>query len=109
MVSSGKGPKDREAAARAVAFFEACDDIDLMRRALSDTAPRVRRIVQGYVRRRAAERIPAPADLTPAPHPATREEALATLREVEDFALLQALTRAIGRRVEELEGASGPA
>lgn len=90
----------RDAVARAIAFFEECDDIELMRRALSDAAPRVRRIVQGYVRRRAAERIPPPAHLVRAPLPATR---------VEDFALLQALTRAIGRRVEELEDAGGAA
>jgi hypothetical protein len=93
---------DEQDVARAIAFFEGCDDAELMRRALAEAAPRARRTVERYVRRRGEARIPPPAEVPPADQPASAEEALATLSRTEDFGLLQALTRTIGRRVEEL-------
>ena len=64
----------REQAARAITFFENTD-----------------------------EGIPHPADIRGARDGAAREEALQSLRKTQDFALLQAMTRAIGQRIETLE------
>lgn len=68
-------------------------------------APRARRLVLRYLGSGGREAVPPPADVRPASlRPATREEALRTLATTNDLALLQALTRAMGRRVEELQG-----
>jgi hypothetical protein len=93
----------RERVARAIAFFEATDDIALLHQALADVAPRAKRAVARHLSRGTEENIPAPADLGPAREPAARDEALATLRATDDFALLQVLARSAGRRVEAIE------
>lgn len=89
--------------ARAIAYFEQCDDLALLHSLLAEVAPRVRQIVAGYLRSGREDDIPPPAELGPAREPADPKEAVATLRRVRDFALLQAMTRAIGRRLETLE------
>jgi hypothetical protein len=93
----------REAAARAIACFEACDDLVLLHRLLGEIAPRARKLVAGFLSRGDEDSIPEPADIRAAREAASQEEALKTLRATNDFALLQALSRAIGRRVEALE------
>jgi hypothetical protein len=94
---------DRDDVARAIAFFETCDDIALLRKALVDIAPRARRLVVRYLGHGGEDAIPAPADVPHTPIAAAREDALRTLMTTNDLALLQAMTRAIGRRVEELQ------
>lgn len=99
-MGQGSSADTRAAVARAIAFFEQCDDVPYMRQALADVAPKARRLVGAHMRRGGG--VPDPASVPPAPIPADEREALATLRAVEDFALFQALTRAIGQRVEAL-------
>ncbi|MEX2080961.1 MAG: hypothetical protein WEC33_05045, partial [Dehalococcoidia bacterium] len=94
---------DRAQVARAITFFEQCSDMVLLRTALEAEAPRVKRMVGGFLRRGGEDAIPPPAELRGASEAAGQEEALATLRATDDFALLQVLTRAIGRRIEALE------
>jgi hypothetical protein len=93
----------RESVARALAYFEATDDIALLHELTAEVAPRAKRLVGKYLARGTEDTIPGPADLRPAREPATRQEAIATLRKTEDFALLQVLARAIGRRIEAIE------
>ncbi len=93
----------REETARAIAYFEEADDMSMLRAALEEAAPRVKRMVANMLRKGTEESIPAPAELRGAREAATRDEALKTLRNAQDFALLQAITRAIGRRIETLE------
>jgi hypothetical protein len=92
-----------EQTARAIAFFERSDDMALLRSALEEAAPKVKRMVAGMLQRGTEENIPPPSDLRGAREAATREEALATLRKAQDFSLLQAITRAIGQRIETME------
>lgn len=94
---------EREAVARAMAFFEATDDIVLLHQALGEVAPRAKRMVAQFLGRGTEEAIPPPADLRPARQPATQEEAMGTLRSTADFALLQVLARSVGRRIEAVE------
>ncbi len=63
----------------------------------------MKQIVAEYLRAGREDDIPPPAEIGPAREPADQGEAVATLRRVRDFALLQAMTRAIGRRLETLE------
>ncbi len=93
----------REDVARALAFFESTDDIMLLHQLLGEVAPRARRMVGQLLASGGDEAIPPPADLRAARSPATKDEALRTLRSVNDFALLQVLSRAIGQRVEAAE------
>jgi hypothetical protein len=88
--------------ARAIAFFEASFDVEMMRRALAETAPRVAGQVRRQIQRGGNDDMPAPAPITPADEPASQAEALQTLAATRDFAFLQAMTRAIGKRVEKL-------
>jgi hypothetical protein len=92
-----------EATARAIAYFEQTDDMQVLRAALEESAPRVKRLVAGYLRKGTEEAIPSPAELRGAREAAPQAEALATLRKTQDFALLQAITRSIGRRIETME------
>ena len=92
-----------EQAARAIAFFETADDMALLRAALEEAAPRVKRMVSGFLQRGFEEAIPAPAELRGARESASREEAMQSLLKATDFALLQAITRSVGRRIETLE------
>jgi hypothetical protein len=93
----------KERAARAIAFFESCGDAALLHEVLDEIAPRAKRAVAAYLRRGGEEAIPGPAELGPARQMASAEEALATVREMDDFPLLQALAKAVGRRVEAIE------
>jgi hypothetical protein len=94
----------REDVARALAFFDANDDVAFLRQLLQDVAPKVRRMVAVMLERGGGEdAIPPPADLRAARQPASRNEAIATLHRTSDFSLLQVLTRAIGRRIEAIE------
>jgi len=77
----------------------------LLRRALSEVAPRARRLVVRYLGAGGEDAVPGPADVPSTPVAAARDDALRILRETNDFSLLQAMTRAIGRRVEELQDA----
>jgi hypothetical protein len=93
----------REEAARAIAFFELSADMALLRASLEEAAPRIKRMVGGFLQRGTEEHIPVPSDVRAARDSANRDQALATLRKATDFALLQAITRAIGQRIETLE------
>jgi hypothetical protein len=93
----------REQVARAITYFEGCDDMSLLRTSLEEAAPRVKRLVAGFLQRGTEEAIPSPADIRGAREAASREEALQALRRIQDFALLQAMTRAIGQRIETME------
>ena len=92
-----------EDTARAIAFFEQTDEMHVLRAALEESAPRVKRLVAGFLKKGTEEAIPMPAELRGAREAAPQEEALATLRKTQDFALLQAITRSIGRRIETIE------
>jgi hypothetical protein len=89
-----------EAVARAIAFFNACDDVDLLQDVLRGIQPRA----SAEVRRQLARNreAPPPRDIAPASNPASQDEALKTVRDAGDFGQLQALARAAGRRVESL-------
>lgn len=93
----------RAQVAAAMAFFESTDDIALLHQLTAEVAPRARRAVTQLLASGGDATIPAPADLRPARAPAARADAVATLRSVDDFALLQALARTIGRRIEAIE------
>ena len=93
----------REQAARAIAFFEQSDDMALLRASLEEVAPRVKRLVGGFLQRGTEESIPGPSDVRGAKEAAAPDEARKTLKETQDFALLQAITRSIGQRIETLE------
>lgn len=93
----------RERAARAMAFFEETDDIALLHELTAEVAPRAKKLVGQFLRRGGEDAIPAPAELRPAREVPSREEALKTLRQTNDFALLQVMARSIGRRIEAIE------
>jgi hypothetical protein len=86
--------------ARAIAFFETCDDLDLLREVLRTIRPRAAAAVQRFERQ--GREVRPPRQLSAAAHPATRAEALAIVRTLQDFATLQAVSRAVGRRLEAL-------
>ena len=94
---------ERERIARAIAFFESCDDAVLLHRLVGDLAPRARKAVQALMNRGGEDAIPAPASIRAAAEAAPQQEALQTVERVRDFALLQALARAIGTRAEAIE------
>src|SRR5688572_411888 len=77
----------REGTARAVAFFESCDDIALLHRAIEDVAPRAKRMVARHLASATEEAIPPPAELRGARDPADERDAIATVRSVDDFGL----------------------
>jgi|GEM_PF-1173073 len=93
----------REEAARAIAYFEQSDDMAMLRACLEEAAPRIKRMVGSFLSKGTEESIPHPADVRAARDAATKEQALATLRKTQDFALLQAITRTVGQRIETLE------
>ena len=97
---------DREDVARAIAFFETCDDAAFLREALSSIAPKARRLVLRYLGAGGEDAVPPPAEVPHTPVAASREDAMGILWDINDFALLQAMTRAIGRRVEESESST---
>lgn len=93
----------REQVARAMAYFERCDDPQALHAVLGELAPRAKRMVGELLRKGGEDAIPPPADLRAAREPAGESEAIRTAREITDFALLQTLARSIGQRAEALE------
>lgn len=94
---------NREQVARAIAFFESCDDVALLHQLIEEIAPRAKKMVGTLLARGSEDAIPPPADLRAARDAATRDEALKTLRATNDFALFQVLARSIGQRIEAVE------
>ncbi len=86
-----------------MAFFESTDDVLLLHRMVEEIAPRAKRLVGGYLAKGGEDSVPPPADLRPARTAATADAAVRTLRATDDFALLQALARCVGRRIEAIE------
>jgi hypothetical protein len=89
-----------DAVARAVACFEASNDVAFLRDVLRAIRPKaesasLRAAKQGRV-------APPPTDVAPAAEAASPAEAMATVRAAKDFGLLQAMARAAGRRAEAL-------
>ncbi|OAI40130.1 hypothetical protein AYO38_06375 [bacterium SCGC AG-212-C10] len=93
----------REDVARAVAFFEATDDLVLLHQLTIEVAPRAKRLVGQLLASGDEDAVPPPADIRAARAAATQQEALKTLKSTNDFALLQVMARAIGRRIEAAE------
>ena len=93
----------REQTARAITFFENTDDMQLLRACLEEAAPKIKRLVAGFLQKGTEDAIPPPSDLRGARESATKEAAVQCVRKTTDFSLLQAMTRAIGQRIETLE------
>ena len=91
------------ALARAVAFFEQCDDAVLLHELSAVVATRTRRFVAQAMARGGEDAIPAPAEPPPPASPASERDARRLVERTNDFAELQALARAIGQRTETLE------
>jgi hypothetical protein len=87
-----------EDVAKAIAFFQSCTDAALLRDVLKTIQPKA----AAAARKFAGREPPNPAAIQAAPAPASEEQALHTVRRIQDFAELQAVARAVGRRVEEL-------
>lgn len=94
--------------AEAVAFFENCDDRELLMGVIRDVAPRARKMSTAAGLKLGDENVPGPADIAPADQPASKAAALETVRKTDDFPLLQALARAAGRRIEQLAEEAKP-
>jgi hypothetical protein len=90
---------DRRSVARAIAYFEASDDAEMLRQALRVVQPKAAAQAKRFA---ANDRAPLPAAIERSEGIAPHDEAMRTLRQVHDFAQLQALARAIGGRIEEL-------
>ncbi len=93
----------REDVARALAFFEQCDDVMLLHQLIGEIAPRARKMVGQALAKGGEDAVPPPADLRAARAPAPQEQALQTLRKTNDFPLLQVMARTIGQRIETIE------
>jgi hypothetical protein len=92
--------------ARAIAYFAACTDADLLRGVLKTIQPKAAAAVrQAQLKRRD---VPPPIDIEPSASAATKDEAIKTVRTVQDFAQLQALARSVGKRIEELNAQTPP-
>ena len=88
-----------DSVARAIAFFEACEDTKLLRDVLTGIRPRA----AAEVRR--VKNVPNPRELAAASSAAGKDEALKTVQATKDLALMQAISRAVGRRLEALSQA----
>lgn len=93
----------RAEVAKAIAFFESTGDSELLHRLTRDVASRVKSQVKKLLAKGDEDNIPPPADLYPAREAVNAEQAAKILRDTTDFALLQAMARAIGRRIEAIE------
>src|SRR3990170_3197009 len=93
-------PSDHDVA-RAIAFFESCEDREFLQEVLRGIRPRA----AAEVRRLASHgrEAPPPREIDAAAEALTQQQALQTVKDASDFGQLQALARAIGRRVEEME------
>jgi hypothetical protein len=92
--------------ARAIAYFQACPDADLLRGVLKTIQPKAAAAVRQAQMRR--QDVPPPVDIAPSSTPATKDEALRTVKSTQDFAQLQALARTVGRRIEDLNRSQPP-
>jgi hypothetical protein len=86
--------------ARAIACFEATEDVGFLRDVLRAIRPKAEAAALQAARR--GKSPPQPQDIEPAREPATPAQAIATVRATKDFGLLQGMARAAGRRAEEL-------
>ncbi len=77
--------------------------MQLLRACLEEAAPKIKRLVAGFLQKGTEDAIPPPSDLRGARESATKEAAVQCVRKTTDFSLLQAMTRAIGQRIETLE------
>jgi hypothetical protein len=91
---------DENDVARAIACFDASDDLAFLRDVLRAIRPKAEAAALQAAKR--GRQMPAPRDVAPSVEPATRDEAMATVRATRDFALLQAMARSAGRRAEAL-------
>ena len=89
--------------ARAVAFFERCDDTVLLHELSAVVARRTKRFVAQTMAEGGEDAIPAPADEPGPASPASERDSRRLVERTRDFAELQGLARAIGRRTETLE------
>lgn len=94
---------ERDDVARALAFFDSCDDDILLHQLIAEVAPKAKRMVGQMLAGGNEDAIPPPSDLRAAREAATKQQALQTLRRTTDFALLQGMARAIGQRIETIE------
>lgn len=92
--------------AGALAYFQRCEDVELMKELLRSVRPRAANAVGRM--ERAKKEPPAPLEIEAASEPLPRQEAIKVLQQVQDFAELQALSRTIGRRLEQLLMESEP-
>ena len=97
---------DQDDIARAIAYFQACPDASLLRSVLKTIQPKAAQAVRQAQLRR--QDVPPPLDIAPATSAATKDEALRTVQTTRDFAQLQTLARAVGRRIETLNQAQPP-
>jgi len=89
--------------ASAIAFFQQSSDKAMLQEALRTLRPKAAAAVRRYQER--GQQVPPPQELTPAPEPASKQEALRTLGKDLEFGQLQAITRSIGQRLESLMAA----
>ena len=90
---------------RAIACFEASEDIAFLREVLRAIRPKAETAALQAARR--GKTPPQPGAIEAALEAATPAEAMATVRATKDFALLQSMARAAGRRAEELAAQAG--
>ncbi len=89
-----------DAIAKAIACFEQCDDMTFLRDVLRTIRPKAEAAALRAAKQ--GKDMPAPGTISAAGEAATPAQAMATVRATKDFALLQAMSRAAGRRAEEL-------
>lgn len=86
--------------ARAIAFFEQSEDLGFLRDVLRAIRPRAEAAARRYERE--GREMPPPEVIEASASPADAADALKTIRSTNDFAQLQAMARAAGRRAEQL-------
>jgi hypothetical protein len=89
--------------AGAIAFFQQSRDKALLQEVLRKIRPRAAAAVRRYQER--GTQIPPPQDVAPAAVTAAKEAALRTVEADLDFGQLQAVSRAVGQRLESLMAA----
>ncbi len=86
--------------AKAIAFFQQSDDRALLQEVLRALRPKAAAAARRYEER--GREAPPPKELAAAPVAATKAEAQRVARGELDFGQLQAISRAVGRRLEHL-------
>ena len=92
--------------AKAIAYFQQSQDKTLLQEVLRQLRPRAAAAVRRYQEH--GTKVPSPREVVPAQDTATEEEALHTVQAELDFGEIQAITRAVGRRLETLAQADPP-